>query len=241
VNEFDFIRKELRQVREVGIEDDTFTADKERVREICGLIISRRIKMRWYCNARVGLDLETLKLMRSAGCRLLAVGFESTSQEVLDGMHKGIAISQLRDFVGWVRKAKIAIHACFMAGNPGDTQKTLNEALGMAKKLNFDSAQFYPLFVYPGTEAFRWAQANKYLLTEKYDKWVDSSGGHNCVLNFPWLSNRQIMKFCKQATKEYYLRPRYLSSKIVQMLAHPQEIRRTFLSAGTFLKHLKNS
>ena len=48
------------------------------------------------------------------------------------------------------------IHGCFMAGLPGETKETLQETLELAKRLNPDTVQFYPVMVYPGTEAYAW-------------------------------------------------------------------------------------
>jgi len=107
VDEFEYIAKELPYIKEIGIEDDTFTVDIKRVKEICSLIIERKIKIKWYCNTRVGLDLATMQLMRKAGCRLMAVGFESGDQKVLDYVHKGTSIDKISEFVTNAQKAKI--------------------------------------------------------------------------------------------------------------------------------------
>lgn len=239
VDEFEYITKELPYVKEIGIEDDTFTVDITRVKEICSLIITRNIKIRWYCNVRVGLDLETMLLMKNAGCRLMAVGFESGNQNVLDSIHKGTSIDKISEFTVNAKKAKILIHACFMAGNPGDTKNTLKDTLRLAKKLNCDSAQFYPLVVYPGTEAYDWSKKNNYLSTENYCEWNNEKGGYNCVINLPGLSSKEILEYCNISTREYYLRIRYISMKLLRMLIHPNEIKRTVLAAKTFFTYLK--
>jgi radical SAM superfamily enzyme YgiQ (UPF0313 family) len=239
VDELEYITKELPCIKEVGIEDDTFTVDVKRVKEICNLIIERRIKIKWYCNARVGLDLLTMRLMKEAGCRLMAAGFESGDQKVLDSIHKGTSIDKINEFVTNAKKAKILVHACFMAGNPGDTKKTLNDTLRLAKKLNCDSAQFYPLLVYPGTEAYAWSKKNQYLSTENYCEWNNEKGGYNCVINLPGLSSDEILEYCNRSTREYYLRPRYIGMKLIRMLTNPNEIKRTVLAAKTFFSYLK--
>ncbi|MEE9398786.1 MAG: radical SAM protein, partial [Dehalococcoidales bacterium] len=82
VDEFEYIVTNLPEVREIGIEDDTFTVDQKRATEICQLIIERGIKIKWYCNVRVNLELETMKWMKKAGCQLVTVGFESADQGV---------------------------------------------------------------------------------------------------------------------------------------------------------------
>lgn len=240
VEEFVYVKTELPEVQEIGIEDDTFTADKERVREICGLLIKRKIKMRWYCNSRVDLDLDMLTLMRSAGCRLMAVGFESGSQNVLNGMRKGITLDQTQQFVQDARKAGILIHGCFMIGNPGDTRESVRESFALAKRLNCDTVQFYPLIVYPGTAAFKWAKENNYLVTELYNEWLDKDGKYSCVVSMPDLSSRQVMDICEDFTRGYYFRFVYIARKLTQMFRHPREIRRTFFSFISFVRHIAN-
>jgi len=237
--EFEYIVKNIPEVREIGIEDDTFTANRERTREICRLLIKKGIKIKWYCNVRVSLDSETMELMKEAGCHLMTVGFESADQNVLDQMHKGITVDQIKQFVAGAKKNKILVHGCFMIGDPGETKETIEKTLKLAKELNTDSMQFYPLIPYPGTEAYEWAKKSGYLVSENFEDWNDSEGGHNCVISLPNLSAKEIVDFCNRATREYYLRPTYLWMKSKQMIFHPREIKRTLLSAKTFFRHLK--
>ncbi|TES87488.1 MAG: radical SAM protein, partial [Dehalococcoidia bacterium] len=187
VDEFQWIAQNIPQVREIGIEDDTFTIDQERVKEICRQILERGIKIKWYCNVRVSLELETMRWMKKAGCRLVTVGFESADQESLNRMQKGITVAQIRQFVQDTRKAGLLVHGCFIIGNPGETTETMDKSLEMARELNCDTMQFFPLLVYPGTEAYRWAQENGYLVSESFADWADDAGMYRSVLNIPGL------------------------------------------------------
>ena len=241
VAEFEYIVKNLPEVKEIGIEDDTFTANRQRTREICKLLIERRLKIKWYCNVRVDLDFDTMRLMKQAGCRLVTVGFESANQQVLNNIHKGVKVEQIKQFVRDTNKARILVHGCFMAGNPGDTKSTLKDNLRLAKQFNCDSMQFYPLLVYPGTEAYDWAKRNNYILTEDYAKWANREGGYNCIIRLPELSEEEIVTQCNQATKEYFLRPHFIFKKLLQILTHPSEIKRTFMAAITFFRYLKST
>ena len=236
VDEFEYIVKNLPEVKEIGIEDDTFTANPQRVQKICQLILERKIKIKWYCNVRADLEAETMNWMKKAGCQLMTIGFESANQQILNNIHKNIRVEQIKEFVKNARKAGILVHGCFMAGNPGETKETLQEMLNFAKELNTDTMQFYPLLVYPGTEAYRWAKEKGYLLTQDYSKWATEGGGYNCLLNFPNLSADEILDFCRRATKEYYLRLPYILMKIKQIIFNPTEIRRTTRGAITFFK-----
>jgi anaerobic magnesium-protoporphyrin IX monomethyl ester cyclase len=238
VAEFEYIVQNFPKVKEVGIEDDCFTADKKRVRDICEMLIAKKIKIRWYCNVRGNLDYEQLLLMKRAGCRLVTVGFESASQEVLNNINKGETVARYKRFMADAHKAGVLVHGCMMAGNPGDTSETLQKSYEFAKKLNCDSMQFYPLFVYPGTEAYAWAKEKKYLTTENYKHWLTQEGLHNCVIDTPALSGRELTRLCDNYLRRYHLRPRYLLQKILQVICHPSEGYRTFKSGLTFVGKL---
>ncbi|HET6478313.1 MAG TPA: radical SAM protein, partial [Dehalococcoidales bacterium] len=241
VDEFQWIVENLPEVKEIGIEDDTFTVDQERVREICRQILERGIKIKWYCNVRVNLELETMRCMKKAGCRLVTVGFESADQESLNRMQKGITVAQIRQFVSDTRKAGLLVHGCFIIGNPGETEETMEKSLKMARELNCDTMQFFPLLVYPGTEAYRWAQENGCLNSESFADWADDAGMYRSVLDIPGLPAEKIEAFCLRANREYYLRPGYMLMKLKQLIFGPREIRRTLTGAITYFKRLPRS
>ncbi len=221
VEEFFYIKDNFPEVREIGLEDDTFTANRNRTREICRLLIENKNKLKWYANVRSDLDFETMSLMKEAKCRLLVVGFESASQEVLDGMHKGLKSEQSIEFMKYANKVGILVHGCIMVGNPGETRETMEESFNFAKKLDCDSMQFYPLIVYPGTEAYEWAKVHGYLLTEDFSQWLTSTYAHNCVISFPHLTTEEMVNFCETAYNRYHFNARYLSGRVLQTMISP--------------------
>ena len=238
IEEFAYIAEELPQVKEVNVEDDTFTINKKRVREICQGIIERKIRLSWTVNTRADLSLDTMKLMKAAGCRLLIVGYESGSEKVLERMNKGITLAEIEQFAINARRAKLLVHGCFMVGNPGDNRQTLRETLDMALKLKPDTAQFFPLMVYPGTETYDWAKENNLIRADRFDQWNTPDGLHNCVIGTPDMTPEELVAFCDYARRKFYLHPSYLLKKGVQVVTHPAEFRRTIKSFRVFAKHL---
>lgn len=234
VNEFEYILGNFPGIEEIGIEDDCFTANRAHARGICELLIKRGIKIKWYCNVRGDVDYDLLKLMKEAGCRLVTVGFESGSQHILDNMHKGEKIERYYQFAKDTKRAGLLVHGCIMVGNPGDTRETVEESYEFSKRINCDSMQFYPLYVYPGTEAFNWARNNGYLQTNDFSRWLTKEGLHNCVLNTSELSSEEMVSLCDYYLKKYHLRPGYLLSKFCQAVIHPSEGYRTCMSAKVF-------
>lgn len=238
IEEFKFIRKEFPQVKEIFIEDDTFTLDKKYCVEFSERMISEGIAIPWTANSRVDIKEETLRRLKDANCRLLCIGIESGDQAILDNIKKGIKLEQIKEFVKNAKRVGILVHACFIVGNPGETKGTLQKTLDFAKELKPDTAQFFPLMVYPGTEAYTWAKENGYLETQDYSKWITAEGLHNCVISTPALSSNDLVQFCDNARQSFYLRPRYILSKLAQIVMHPSESKRILKTAFIFFKYL---
>ena len=238
VAEMEYIVENFPQAKAVFFEDDTMTVNKNRCKELAERILQKSVKISWTANARVGLDYETMRAMKKAGCRSFCVGFESGSQKILDNMKKKSKLEEMESFMINARKAGILIHGCFMAGLPGETKETLQETLELAKRLNPDTVQFYPVMVYPGTEAYAWYKERGLISTSDYKQWITQEGLHNTVISTDTLSSEELVRFCDHARRAFYLRPSYLFYKAKQMLLSPREIRRTFKSARTFFKYL---
>ncbi|MDR0731877.1 MAG: B12-binding domain-containing radical SAM protein [Treponema sp.] len=237
--EMQYIAEHFPDVKEVVIEDDTFTSNTPRVLQICALLVEKGLhkRLQWLCNARVDLDLATMRAMKQAGCRLIIPGIESGSQKILDNIRKGTTTGQFVPFVRNARKAGLLVHACYMVGNRGETEETLEETLELALALNTDTAQFFPLIPYPGTEAYRWAKENGYIQGD-YEGYCTGEGGHNAVLDLPGLPASRLLDFCNSARKRYYLRPGYWLHRIRTGLASSDDFRRALKAFWRFKRYL---
>lgn len=228
VQEFRYIADNFPEVHEVVIEDDTFTANKKRVIKICELLIQSGLnkRLKWLCNARVNIDLETMQAMKKAGCHLLIPGFESYNEHILRNIKKGSNLQLIDAYVANARKAGLMIHACYMVGNEGETRETMETTLAAAMRFKTDTAQFFPLIPYPGTEAYEWAKSNGYI-SGKYEDYLQTDGTLNCVLNTPELSAQELVDFCAYARKKYYMRPWYIAHRIWKGLRDPEDLKRS--------------
>lgn len=238
VGEIEYIVKEFPEVREVLIDDDNFTVDQDHVMRICDIIINRGLRLSWTVEARVNLRYEVMVAMRRAGCRLLVAGFESGDQQILDNMCKGATVTQAEQFCQNAKKAGLRVHGCFMVGNRGETRDSMERTLQLALKLKPDTAQFFPLMVYPGTRAYMWAKDNSYIHAKSYRDWLDEDGLHNCVLNTDKLTAKELVNFCDEARRKFYLRPEYLITKAIDLVKNPSEIKRTVKAGSILIKHL---
>lgn len=239
LEEFQYIADNFPEVKEIVIEDDTFTINKKRVIEICDRLIDKKLhkRFRWLCNARVNLDYDTMVKMKSAGCRLLIPGVESFNQQILNNVKKGITIKQIETYMENAKKAGLLVHACYMVGNKGETKDTMKDTLKAALHFNTDTAQFFPLIPYPGTEAYDWAKENGYI-SGNYDEYVNEDGTVSCVLDLPHLSSNDLVNFCSYARKKYYLRTGYIGHRIYMGLKDKEDLKRALKAFKRFSKTL---
>jgi radical SAM superfamily enzyme YgiQ (UPF0313 family) len=239
VDEFRYIRDNFSDVKEIMIEDDTLTADKNRCKEFSQALIDAGLTgIPWSANSRAEVDYETMRLMKKAGCRLFCVGFESGDQQILDNIRKSLTLDKIHAFVKDAKKARVMVHGCFMVGNRGETKDTLEKTLALAKKLNPDTAQFFPIMVYPGTSDYTWFEEKGWIVTRDFRKWLTDDGLHSSVVSNPELAYEYLVAFCDRARREFYLRPSYMVSKFFQMLTTPSESKRIIMGGKNIFKYL---
>ncbi|MBD3346291.1 MAG: radical SAM protein [Chitinivibrionales bacterium] len=242
VEEFRYVAENMPEVKEIMIEDDTLTANKKRCRELSDTLIKEKMtRIPWSANSRPDVDIDTMRLMKKAGCRLFCVGLESGDQQILDNIKKGTKIERIRQFVKDARRAGILVHGCFMVGNRGETRETLEKTLQLAKDLNPDTAQFYPIMIYPGTEDYAYFDEKGWMVTHNFRKWLNEEGLHSSVVSNPDLTYEELCAFCDRSRREFYLRFSYMTAKFIQIMRHPGEARRVFKGFLNIYKYLLNS
>ncbi len=237
-DEFKWIKENMPEVREIGIEDDTFTGSQSRVIEFCKEVIERNIRIKWYCNVRVDLKFETMQWMKKAGCVLVTVGYESANREILKNINKMITPEMIVEFSKNTRKAGLLVHGCFMAGNRGETRETLVESLLLALQMMDDTMQFFPLMVYPGTKDYEWFKNEGLFTVKSYSDYVTEDGCHNSTIKMHDMTEDEIRQWCDYARRKYYLRPKYIGYKIMQQIKKPSELRRNMKAIKRFARFL---
>jgi radical SAM superfamily enzyme YgiQ (UPF0313 family) len=148
-------------VKELFFDDDTFTDDRGRAEAIArGL---GKLGITWSCNAKANVPRETLRVLRDNGLRLLLVGYESGSQQILINIKKGLRVDRARRFAADCRELGITVHGTFILGLPGETKETIQETIRFAREVNPHTLQVSVAAPYPGTELHRQAVANGWL------------------------------------------------------------------------------
>ena len=164
---------------------------------------------------------------------MFCVGFESGDVDVIkhiskNNNHKNDAgyIDNAEKFVRQCNKNGIMVHGCFMVGNLNETKESMKKTLDFAIKVMPDTAQFFPIMVYPGTSAYEEAKQKGLLIDEDYSKWLTDDGLHNSRVNLPNVTYRELVEFCDFARRKFYLNIRYLFKKLMQSLKSFDELQR---------------
>ena len=113
----------MQWLREFFFDDDTFTANLPRAREIAKKLAP--LGLTWSCNSRANLDYDTIKSFKDSGLRLFLVGYESGNDDILTRIKKGVTMDEMRRFTKSCQKAGVVIHGTFILGLPIETQQSI--------------------------------------------------------------------------------------------------------------------
>ena len=219
------------ETKEIFFDDDTFTIGKERVLALCERF--KPLNFTWSCTSRVHVDLETLKAMRAAGCRLFIVGFESGNPQILKNIKKGASVEQAREFMKNCKKAGIVVHGDFIIGLPGETRETIQETLQFAKELDCETIQVSIAHAYPGTEFYNYVQSNNYLRSDV--EMTDETGHQLPHIEYPGLPRSEMMQAVEDFYAQYYFRPRIVARIVKNAIFDSTERRRLYKEAREYL------
>jgi len=193
-------------IKEISFYDDTFTAIKSNVRKFCELVLEKKLDVTWSCFTRVNyIDEDLFKLMKRAGCHLVLFGVESGNQKILDRMHKMITLKQIREAVKICKRVGLKTRASYILGCLGDTEETIQQTISLSLELDTDYAQYNIMTAYPGTEVWKEAEREGWLVVKDYDYSVSDFS-----MSLPTIGNDRLMELYKLAHKRFYFRPKIL-------------------------------
>lgn len=139
-------------IRHFRFQDDLFTANVRRLRELTLLLREERIVYR--CFSRVTGFAETVaRLLVDSGCRHVSFGVESGSPSLLarHAMNKRQSPEQITTALHHAARAGLKTRIYLIVGFPGETPETIAETLALVKRCPWDEFMVYPLIAYPGT------------------------------------------------------------------------------------------
>jgi hopanoid biosynthesis associated radical SAM protein HpnJ len=235
-DEMFYMKKLFPQVREFFFDDDTFTANLPRAREIAKKLGS--LGTPWSCNSRANLDYDTIKSFKDNGLRLFLVGYESGNDETLTRIKKGVTTQEMRKFTKACHDAGVVIHGTFILGLPVETKETIEQTINFAKDLDVFSLQVSLAAPYPGTELYDMAKQNGWFTKKDKTDLVEGDGFQQSALEYPGLSKDEIFESVERFYHRYYLRPKPILRIIKTMLEDKDVCVRRLREGYEFFKSM---
>jgi len=216
-------------VDSVWFVDDTFTLDKKWVIEFCNQIITRKIRLKWGCQAHVNtIDEEMLKIMKRAGLIQIDFGVESGSEKVLKALKKGSNIQNIKRAFSITKSLGIRRMATFIFNNPEETEEDIRKTFKIAKEIKPDFVSSFFLTPFPGTELMDIAKERGWLVSDNY-----LMGG---LKKEPLLkihfTKEKLFKIRRKFQRQFLwtnffsliFKPRYLAKIILLFFSYPKGI-----------------
>lgn len=99
--------------------------------------------------------------MAKSGFKWLALGIESSSKHVRDGVVKGrFGNHDIEGIVHKVRDMGFYVGANYIFGLPDDDYDSMRETLDLSIRINSEWANFYSAMAYPGSQLYPMAKRN---------------------------------------------------------------------------------
>lgn len=152
-------RKDVHNIQCFVIADDTFTFNKRYVRSFCEAVKSAKLNIAWSASTRANaVDIETLAIMKDAGCYMVSYGIESGDPETLRLTRKGITLEQAHKAVDDAARVGFRIYVNLMTGFPWESETGVINNINYIKR-HFNQVYMYQvsgaIVPYPGTEIYQ--------------------------------------------------------------------------------------
>jgi anaerobic magnesium-protoporphyrin IX monomethyl ester cyclase len=219
-------------VRHIIFVDDLFTVRKQRVVDMCQAFLDEGFTFSWSCNSHPNLlDLQTMQLMRRAGCWQIAYGIESGSQRILDVVKREVRIPRMRETLRMTRAAGIRTKGYVMIGHPTEGLDSLAETAEFLKEVELDLCQITKFTPYPGTPA--------YPTIRSYGRFDEDWEQMN-AMNFTFVPNDLsvdiLETYFDYLYRTFYCRADVLGGLAKLLVQEPKYMKRLLASSVVYLR-----
>jgi anaerobic magnesium-protoporphyrin IX monomethyl ester cyclase len=209
-------------IEQVDFSDDNMTLDKQRMVEICDLIVKRGLSFEWFTPNGIradSLDETLLRKMKAAGCKKIRIAPESGVQRIVnDVIKKNQDLKSVEKAVVLCKKVGIKVGCFFVIGLIGETKADIEKTIEFAYKLRDLGADTFifsiamPLY---GTAFYEQAKENGFLR----DGFCDFAlAATEPQVETPEWSARDLQELCMKAN---LVNPTFTRSKVLRAMKHP--------------------
>jgi radical SAM superfamily enzyme YgiQ (UPF0313 family) len=150
-----------RGIENAFIVDNIFNFPETHAREVCRVLIEKRIPLKWSCYVHPAYFSPSLaEDMKKAGCTGVEFGTDSASPAVLAKLGKNFTPGDIERASRRARAAGLEFCHSLILGAPGETEETLQDTLDLMEKISPTAViAMLGLRIFPGTGLARLAEA----------------------------------------------------------------------------------
>jgi len=189
--------------RYMNFEDDNFTADKQRAKEICRRIIAEKLQFKetfFFGRTDMAQDEELLELLRKAHLTRVLIGIESLNQRALDSVNKHQNVEDIRRAGIACRDHGIRMIASIVLGLDEDGPEDIRRAVDFAKSIDAYQLQPAVLTPYAGTPVYDQLVREGRLITADWSQFDMMNVTFQPKRMSPW----QLQEEFYRAAKHFY-------------------------------------
>ena len=217
-------------VKQVDFLDDNMTLDRERMEQICDLIVERGLRFEWFTPNGVRadtLDEKLLRKMKRSGCKKIRVAPESGVQRVVDEIiGKNLDLKSVERAVALCKKVGIKVGCFFVIGLIGETKEDIKETINFAYKLRglgADSFIFSIATPVYGTRLYEQAKRGGFLRDCFSD---DALAAVEPLIETPEFSADDLVELCALANM---VNPAFTRDKLIKAIRNPKKAVKVLL------------
>jgi radical SAM superfamily enzyme YgiQ (UPF0313 family) len=141
----------------MNFEDDNFTADRERAKEICRRMIAEGLTFKetfFFGRTDLAQDDEMLTLLHDAHLTRVLIGIESLNQKALDAIDKHQSINNIKAAAAACKRHGIRVIASIVLGIDEDSVEDMDRSIQFARDIDAYQLQPAVLTPLPGTPVY---------------------------------------------------------------------------------------
>lgn len=199
------VMAEIRMYKNMGFqymnfEDDNFTADKERAKEICRRMIREGLVFKetfFFGRTDLARDEELLQLLHDAHLTRVLIGIESLNQEALDSVGKGQNIEDIRRAAKACADHGIRLIASIVLGIDADNAEDMRRSVEFAKSVHAYQLQCAILTPYPGTPVYEQYKREGRIICDDWEQFDMMNVTFQPANMSPWELQEQFYQSAK--------------------------------------------
>lgn len=225
-------------IKNFFFKSDTFTIDHNWVNEVCQGILKSTLKnkIQWVANSRVRpLKEDTPKIMKEAGCWLIAFGYETGSEETMKKIKKGATIQDNLRASRLVKNAGLKTYGFFLVGLPWENHEHLSDTEKHMFEIDSDFIELHIAVPYYGTELYDIAKEEGLLKVPV----VGQNYFEEATTGTKFLSPKELSSWRKKVLFKYHARPKFILDKLKDSVTDYKKFINYAKHAGKLFNNLR--